>query len=174
VIDPGSIRVATGADAGTIARIRVDSWRATYTGIVPAHLLEGLEPSAFAKRLAPRLGTPDHGIFVTTAPAGVIRGFVIAAACRDEDAAGAGEIQAIYLAPEARGQGAGGPLLEVACAWLAGQGFGTVVLWVLAANAPARRFYERLRFITDGAARTLDFDGTPIEEIRYRRLASSK
>jgi ribosomal protein S18 acetylase RimI-like enzyme len=169
VIDPGSVRKATADDAGAIGRIRVDSWRATYAGIVPAHLLDGMEASAFAERLAPRLGALDHGIFVTTTRAGVIRGFAIAASCRDEDAAGEGEVQAIYLAPEARGQGVGGPLLEAACAWLADQGLETVVLWVLIANAPAQRFYERLGFVPDGAARMLDFDGTPIEEIRYRR-----
>jgi RimJ/RimL family protein N-acetyltransferase len=42
---------------------------------------------------------------------------------------------------------------------------------VLTANAPARRFYERQGFEPDGAKRVLDFDGTPIEEIRYQRTA---
>jgi GNAT superfamily N-acetyltransferase len=169
VIDPGSVREATADDASEIARIRVDSWRAAYAGIVPGHLLDGMEASAFAERLAPRLGTPDHGVLVMRAAAGAIRGFAIAAPSRDDDAAGEGEIQAIYLAPEARGQGIGGPLLEAACAWLADQGFEMVLLWVLTANDPARRFYARLGFVPDGATRMLDFDGTPIEEIRYRR-----
>ena len=85
----------------------------------------------------------------------------------------AGEIEAIYLAPEARGTGLGRPLLEAAAAGLARAGFATAVLWVLTANEEARRFYERAGFRPDGAARSLDFDGTPIEEIRYRRALSA-
>jgi len=34
------------------------------------------------------------------------------------------------------------------------------------------RAYERGGFRPDGAVRTLDVDGTPIEEIRYRRAES--
>jgi GNAT superfamily N-acetyltransferase len=158
-------------DAAAIARVRVDSWRATYAGIVPAPLLAAMDASVFAGRLAHRLDEPDHGVLVTESPAGVIDGFVIAGACADEDAAGLGEVHAIYLAPDRRGRGLGPPLLEAACSWLAGRGFTTIVLWVLTANAPARRFYERQGFQADGAARMLDFDGTPIEEIRYRRAA---
>lgn len=49
------------------------------------------------------------------------------------------------------------------------RGLEAAVLWVLTANEPARRFYARAGFESDGAARDIDFDGTPIEEVRYRR-----
>lgn len=166
---PSSIREATADDAGTIARIRVDSWRAAYAGIVPSNLLDRLEASAFAERLLIRLNGPDPGVLVTELHDGTIAGFVIAGPCGDDDAAGAGEVHAIYLAPGARGRGLGARLLEAARAWLAARGFTVVVLWVLTENGPARRFYERQGFDPDGAARMLDFDGTSIEEIRYRR-----
>jgi RimJ/RimL family protein N-acetyltransferase len=39
---------------------------------------------------------------------------------------------------------------------------------VLTDNARARRFYEAAGWRPDGTVRILDFDGTPIEEIRYR------
>ena len=103
---------------------------------------------------------------------GRVAGYALTAPARDDDAAGLGELEAIYLDPGARGQGLGRPLLDAALAELAAAGFGTVVLWVLTANASARRFYERAGFRPDGAVRTLDFDGTPIEEIRYRRAES--
>ena len=164
-----ALRVATSDDASAIARIRVDSWRAAYAGIVPARILERMDAAAFAPRLALRLGGADHGTLVAQAAGGAVVGFVIAGPSRDEDARGAGEIEAIYLAPGARGRGIGAALLEAACASLADRGFGNVVLWVLTANAPARRFYERHGFARDGGAQMLDFDGTPIEEIRYRR-----
>jgi len=171
VIGANRIRAGAVDDAAAIARVRVDSWRATYAGIVPAPLLEAMNPAAFAERLVSRLDGPDHGVLVTEPPQGPIDGFAIAGECRDDDAAGEGEVHAIYLAPASRGHGLGAPLLEAACSLLADRGFATVVLWVLTANAPARRFYERQAFQPDGAARVLDFDGTPIEEIRYRRTA---
>jgi ribosomal protein S18 acetylase RimI-like enzyme len=93
-------------------------------------------------------------------------------AARDDDATGLGEVYAIYLAPSALGRGLGRALMDAALAELAAAGLATVVLWVLTANASARRFYERAGFRPDGAVRTLDFDGTPIEEIRCRRAES--
>jgi hypothetical protein len=41
-IEDGSIRIATAADAAAIAITHVESWRETYTGIVPDHVLAGL------------------------------------------------------------------------------------------------------------------------------------
>jgi L-amino acid N-acyltransferase YncA len=169
VIEPGGVRDAVVHDAEAIARIRVDSWRAAYAGIVPAPLLAQMDPAAFASWLVPRLGTTDHGVLVVETANGVVEGFAISGPCRDDDAAGAGEVQAIYLAPASRGRGIGARLLEAACSRLADQHFAIVLLWVLTENAPARRFYERQGFLPDGTARVLDFDGTPIEEIRYRR-----
>jgi len=51
---------------------------------------------------------------------------------------------------------------------MAGRGFTSAILWVLTANDGARRFYEAGGWQPDGATNMLDFDGTPIEEIRYR------
>ena len=36
------IRAAKPADAGSLARVHVDSWRSTYTGILPDEFLAGL------------------------------------------------------------------------------------------------------------------------------------
>jgi ribosomal protein S18 acetylase RimI-like enzyme len=96
----------------------------------------------------------------------------MAGAARDEDAVGLGEVMAIYLDPTARGRGLGRALMDAALAELAGAGLTTVVLWVLTANAPARRFYEQAGFRLEGTAQMIDFDGTPVEEIRYRRADS--
>src|SRR5438445_968682 len=37
------IRRATVADAGVIAAVRIDSWRATYRGIIPDDYLDGMK-----------------------------------------------------------------------------------------------------------------------------------
>ena len=42
-------------------------------------------------------------------------------------------------------------------------------LEVIAANARARRFYEREGWTLAGAGEPHDFDGTPVPFVRYRR-----
>ncbi len=168
------IRSAAAADARTIAEIRVASWRATYTGIVPASILDRMDVARNEAWIAGRVADPQgRSTLVVEDADGRVAGYALTAPTADEDAAGLGEIEAIYLDPEARGRGFGRSLLEAATAELEEAGFDTIVLWVLTANESARRFYERTGFGPDGAARTLDFDGTPIEEIRYRRGRST-
>jgi len=171
---PGPVvRAAVAADAHAIATIRLSSWRATYAGIVPAALLDRMDLARNEAWISGRLADPrGQSTLVVEDEPGRIAGYALTAPARDDDAAGLGELEAIYLDPGARGQGLGRPLLEAALAELAKAGLGTVVLWVLTANASARGFYERAGFRPDGAVRTLDFDGTPIEEIRYRRAES--
>ena len=167
------VRAATAADAHLIATIRLASWRATYAGIVPAALLDRMDLARNEAWITGRIADPhEHATLVVEDAEGRVAGYALAAPARDDDAPGLGELEAIYLDPEARGRGLGRPLLEAALAELETAGLATVVLWVLTANASARRFYERAGFRLDGAARTLDFDGIPIEEIRYRRAES--
>jgi len=52
---------------------------------------------------------------------------------------------------------------------LRARGVSTVVIWVFAGNANARRFYEAMGYRPDGASKTLDFRA-PLEAIRYRRV----
>jgi ribosomal protein S18 acetylase RimI-like enzyme len=171
---PGPVvRQATAADARAIAEIRVASWRATYAGIVPPGLLDRMDVDRNEAFIGGLIGAaPPRATLVVEDGAGRVAGYALAAPSRDEDAAGLGELEAIYLDPVTRGRGLGRPLLDAAVDALAAAGLGTVVLWVLTANGPARRFYEGAGFRPDGAVRTLDFDGTPIEEIRYRRADS--
>jgi ribosomal protein S18 acetylase RimI-like enzyme len=167
---PPATRPATVDDARAIAEIRVDAWRATYAGVVPASILDRMDVGRSEAWLRELLATPeDRRTLVVEDRPGRIAGYAIVAGARDEDAAGLGEIEAIYLRPDARGRGLGRPLLEAATTSLAEAGFEAAVLWVLTANDGARRFYERAGFRPDGTARDLDFDGTAVEEIRYRR-----
>lgn len=64
-------------------------------------------------------------------------------------------IAALYLAPDARGQGHGGRLLAAATALRLAEGGRDLSLWTFQANHGARRFYSRAGFAevewTDGA-----------------------
>jgi L-amino acid N-acyltransferase YncA len=168
------IRPAVAADARAIAAIRVASWRVTYANALPAAFLGRLDVDRTEAWVASRIADPQgRGTLVIQTPDGTVKGYALTAPCRDDDASGLGEVEAIYLDPGARGTGLGAPLLEAAVDGLRAAGFATFVLWVLTSNAGARRFYERAGFRPDGATRDLDFDGTPVEEIRYRRATSA-
>ena len=61
----------------------------------------------------------------------------------------------------------------VLVAELARLGFEETVLWVLPANARARRFYEIAGWVADGASRTTEVLGVVVPEVRYRRRRRS-
>ncbi|MBI2762750.1 MAG: GNAT family N-acetyltransferase [Chloroflexi bacterium] len=167
---PIHVRDGMVTDAHALAAIRIRAWRAAYDGIVPAPILASMDLDRNAAFFAARAGTPGgRETLVIEDATGILSGYALTGPCADNDATGLGEIQAIYLDPDARGRGLGATLLAAALTRLSDAGFPAAVLWVLTANGPARRFYERHGFVPDGAARMLDFDGTPIEEIRYRR-----
>jgi RimJ/RimL family protein N-acetyltransferase len=70
--------------------------------------------------------------------------------------------------------GAGRALLQAAQAELARLGLEETVLWVLPANARARRFYEIAGWVADGASRTTEVLGVVVPEVRYRRRSTSE
>ena len=48
------------------------------------------------------------------------------------------------------------------------RGLDPLVLWVIVGNERGSTFYEHLGWRRDGARQPIDFDGTPVDEIRYR------
>ena len=84
------------------------------------------------------------------------------------DAAGEGELYAIYALPEAWGSGVGRALMAAALEALRASGFATASLWVLEDNPRARRFYEREGWTPDGGRRGEELLGVAITEVRYR------
>lgn len=74
------IREATPADAAAIARVHVESWRATYRGIVPDDYLARLSREGWERTWANTLrgaGDADAGtaVFVAEDDAGQVVGF---------------------------------------------------------------------------------------------------
>ncbi|HET9455761.1 MAG TPA: GNAT family N-acetyltransferase [Candidatus Limnocylindrales bacterium] len=170
-----AIRLAVPADAPGVGRVHVESWQATYPGIVPQPILERMSVerrAAFWREAITRSldGATDAGerVWVAVGEAGEVAGFASIGPARDDDLPPrTGELYAIYLAPEHWSTGLGRRLHDAAVDDLAVR-HDPLVLWVLTDNARARRFYKRAGWMADGSARILDFDGTPIEEIRYR------
>ncbi|HUF60167.1 MAG TPA: GNAT family N-acetyltransferase [Actinomycetota bacterium] len=163
------IRSAIPEDARPVAEVHVASWRRTYRGLLPNEYLERL---SVEDREAMWLGAfadpePESGAFVVEVD-GRIVGFASFGPSRDEDVPErTGEVPAIYVHPSMLGTGVGRELFGAATLALRDAGFAQATLWVLEANALARRFYEKAGWSWDGAVGTHMFDCANEPAVRY-------
>ena len=186
------IRSASPADAAQIAAVMRDSWFAGYDGIIaPAIIDRATAPDGGARiRQSFRIRPWQRMIAAVArgpAPAGATRivGYASFGPERDvlempwpyplTPAGSAGEIAelyALYVHPAWWSTGTGRALMDQVLAKVRAAGYAYITLWVLEANARARRFYQRAGFAPDGARHVLD-DLGGITEIRYRRALSA-
>jgi GNAT superfamily N-acetyltransferase len=163
------VRAAGPADAGRIAEVNIRSWRAAYAGIVPSAILDGMEAEPRRLTWLGRIADLGQRTLFVAELDGRVEGYVLSGPARDHDLPElAGEVYAIYVDPDAQGRGIGRVLLDAASNELQDAGFEPLVLWVLTANAPGRGFYGACNWWPDGSSRPIDFDGTPVDEVRYR------
>ena len=160
------IREARVEDAAEIARVHVDSWRATYPGIVPDEVLAAQSYERRQEVWERTLRGEVEPTFVYVAEeAGRIVGFASGGPARDGDPEYQGELYAIYLLPGAQGRGIGRLLVRAVAERLASAGMEAMLVWVLAEN-PARAFYEKLggQFLR---TQPLHMGDTVLEEVAY-------
>jgi GNAT superfamily N-acetyltransferase len=161
------VRRATEADVRAVATVHVASWREGYAHVFPRDRLAALsldEREMLARNV---LARPERGTLLVAEVDGAVVGFASAGAAFDPGIE-AGEVYAIYVAPEHWGHGVGRALMERALQLLAERGFEQAVLWVLDDNPRARRFYEAGGWRLDGARRKGEHLGVHTEELRYR------
>jgi len=171
-----SVRAATVRDAAALAAIHVRSWQAAYAGLLPQDYLDRLDTPDRIERWQRTLSATDwsrSGVMVVH-PGRELLGFARFGPTRDEDDndGKVGEIRAIYLLPEAWGQGIGKRLMCIALARITAAGYSQATLWVLQSNARARRFYETGGWVHDGGLKCDDSLGFPMHEVRYRKQLS--
>jgi ribosomal protein S18 acetylase RimI-like enzyme len=166
------LRELTEADIDPVAALHVRAWQVGYAGIVPAEVLDALDPARFAERRRERAVPPGARTLVAERD-GTIIGFVSFGPSRvqqahDEYDRSAGELYALYVDPAHWGAGVGRRLLDAARAGLAAE-YPEIRLWVLEENHRARRFYERAGLAPDGAREIYTPRGSTAElpEIRY-------
>lgn len=163
-----AIRAAGPDDAPAIARVRIESWRWAYRGLVPDALLEAMSVDDGEGDWRRTIAAPD-GISVFVAEGGGRAvGFVSAGPSRDDDAlTGTGEIGALYVVRAHAGTGVGGALMTAAEDSLRAGGFARATLWVLQANAAARGFYEHRGWTCDGTIGTHQVQCDHLPVVRY-------
>jgi len=163
----GFVRQAREADAASLARVQVVSWRCGYAGIVPDALLTELTgneaETVWRDRWREAIGNPPtsrHRVLVAVeqAPPRAVVGFVSAGPATDADRwpGTDAELYELRVTPEQTGHGHGSRLLHAAADTLAHDGFHTVGMWVLAADSALRQFLESAGWAADGARSELD------------------
>jgi GNAT superfamily N-acetyltransferase len=158
-----NVRRAGPADARGIAEVHTRTWQAAYRHVFPADVLDTLDVEERVRGWLERIEA-DMAVWVAESEDGIV-GFVAAGPSRTED--GLGELYAIYVLPEAWGSGAAPALMSAFKDWLEREGYTTAMLWVLADNPRARRFYEREGWRVDGE-RVDTIRGIEVEEALYR------
>lgn len=152
-----------------MARVHVRSWQVAYRTLLPADYLDQLRPEDRAEKYDFASLDPRKPQTIVAVEEGLIHGFATTAPSRDPDPSGHGELYALYVDPEQWGRGIGVALVSAARTRLFGLGFRNAVLWVLAGNIRAERFYQIDRWAPDGLRRTDTVWGVTVDEVRYQR-----
>lgn len=165
------VRPARPDDALGLALVQSASWRAAYPSLLPAAYLASLERAPLRRRWEAKLAAGGRGGDTLVLELGEVIGYCETGPCLDEPGliGFAGEVFTLYLHPTWWGRGWGDLLLARALELLAQRGLFWVVIWVLADNARALRFYARHGFGLDGAARVDTLGGGEQRVVRTAR-----
>jgi GNAT superfamily N-acetyltransferase len=163
------LRYAEPEDALEVARVHVRAWQVGYRHLLAHDYLARLRPEDRARRYDFSHTDDDRPVTVVAVHDGAICGFATTAPARDGDVLDHGELCALYVDPDWWGRGVGGALLCEARRRLATLGYQHAVLWHLAGNERAERFYRADGWVPDGAVRAALVWDVTIDEIRYRR-----
>lgn len=158
--ETGILRTATRDDTDEIARVYVDTWRATYAGILPEKFLAAMDVERQAKGWRREVGSKNDVIVI--AQGDTIAGFCSGGRERDHDTFFRGEIFTLYVDPSAQREGHGSRLLVEMLRRLQ----GPVIVWVLEENHDARDFYEALGGMPV-RRRTEKVGGEPMGQVAY-------
>jgi ribosomal protein S18 acetylase RimI-like enzyme len=131
---------------------------------------QALAPETWATRLArSTISGIDHAL--AAEEQGRLVG--LAWAKVDADQADTVNLFQMWVAPEARGQGVAGALLDEAVRWARARGAQALRLGVNSANAAALRLYERAGFVDVGVREPMRPGSDQIEQRMVLQLASS-
>lgn len=168
------IRPATPLDAHRIAEIHVASWRAAYRGLMADATLQNLSVERRTQTWSQELAKPTRDNVVIEVD-GIVQGWATFGPARDADVPTAAEVTGIYLDPACYHKGLGKALwLEISRILTARQ-FPLLVVWVLAGNTSARKFYEAMGGQLDAdSEKSWTGEGVVLMQVRYRFALPSR
>jgi GNAT superfamily N-acetyltransferase len=160
-----TFRRATVADSLAVAGVHVQSWRESFTGMVPQSFLDTMSVEKREQAFSTRFAEDSYRMFLAeTAKAGVI-GFADFGKPRETGRAYAAELYAIYLLRNFQRQGIGGKLFALGVESLVADGMNSMYLLALELS-PYKSFYEKMGGrVVDRTA--IEIDGVKFSESVY-------
>ncbi|MBF4696076.1 GNAT family N-acetyltransferase [Fusibacter sp. Q10-2] len=138
------IRKAKISDVENIAKIRVDTWRTAYSGIVNNEFLSSLNYEERANRFRNYLiESSNYMLVYEDEKSKKLFGYIQFGVPNEDDDVD-GEIYAIYILQEHQKLGIGRLLMKAAILALKEIGIKKTIVWVFNDNIRARKFYEHL------------------------------
>ncbi|MCC6984189.1 MAG: GNAT family N-acetyltransferase [Bauldia sp.] len=134
------VRRAVAKDAKAITQVHDTAWKNAYAGLIPAKELNQMiarRGPAWWQRAIKR-----GAAVLVIEVGGLVVGYASYGPNRVRDLAQKGEVYEIYITPEYQGVGLGTQLFLAARRELLRGGFPSLVVWALADNEGACRFYE--------------------------------
>jgi GNAT superfamily N-acetyltransferase len=169
-----SARIAWADDAPAIASVQVRAWRASYADLLPAEVLDALDPEVLAEGWRQALGRPAdaRNRVLVSLERNLVTGFLVTAPAPDPDCdpVATGELADLTVDPHKRGAGHGSRLLQAGVDTLLADRFTHAVMWLPAADDALRAFLTSAGWGPDGAHRTLDMAGDGATTVKQVRL----
>ena len=163
------IRRAVPGDENAVAEVHVRSWQAAYRGLLPDPYLDALRPADRAARYSFSAEGPAVPVTIVAVDGKTVVGFATVGPCRDAGLESAGELYALYVHPDWWARGVGRRLIGEGRLQLVQRGSSEAILWVLAGNERAQRFYRLDGWRGTDETRREDVHGITVEEVQYRR-----
>lgn len=155
------------SDVPGIAKVHVDVWNSTYTGIVPQEFLDSRTYENKIPQWQRIVGEakPRSHVYVAVTETDEVVGFTSGGANRDATYPFDGELYAIYLLKSYQDTGTGRRLFDATTNQLVADGFKSMMVWVLDENS-TRGFYEKMGGMSCGE-KMEDIGGKPLKELGY-------
>jgi ribosomal protein S18 acetylase RimI-like enzyme len=169
------IRVAREEDAPAMGRVMVDTYLAAHRDQMPAEAWAKraqewtyeVSEQGWARTLREiAADASSQKCIYVVEEGGDVVGLIMGGPAETDGLPQTGEVYALYVQASQQGHGLGRRLVQAVAAQLAQHGMTAVQIGCLAANAPARRFYESLggRLIGE---RLFDEEGVMLPEFVY-------
>jgi GNAT superfamily N-acetyltransferase len=169
-----SCRVAWADDAPAIAAVQVRAWRASYDGVLPREVLDGLVVEDFAAQWRESLRKPPdaRNRVLVALERNLVTGFALTGPAVDPDCdpVADGEVTDLTVDPHKRRAGHGSRLMQAAVDTLKADRFTRAVTWLAAQDDETRAFLTAAGWAPDGAHRTLDLTGDGSVQVKQVRL----
>ena len=169
-----SVRVGWADDAAGIAAVQVRAWREEYVDLLPAEVIDALDPDQFAQAWQASLSSPKdaRNRVLVALERNTVRGFAVTGPTTDPDGdpVADGEISELTVDPGQTRHGHGSRLVQACADTLRADRFRTALVWLNATDDVRRAFLTEAGWAPDGAHRELDLHGDGSVRVKQVRL----